>query len=182
MIYFLLAHHFPHASSPACPRGPRSPPAPAPGTGDTASILATQLRGDPAQTPAAPGLFLLPFFFVLQLSQGSAVDRCKGAALLSGPRGSCCVSFVCRGRSSFLAGPWMLVVPKMGMHRVLTSSGTSNGAAEEAVATTGIEADANSKCAHNYSRSRPTNNSQKGVQNYMTSLPKTPLPDGISSA
>lgn len=73
----------------------------------------------------------------------------------------------------------MLVAPRMGMHRVLTSSGAKG----EAVATTGIGADANSKRApNNYSQSHLTNDFQKDMQNYVTSLPKTPLPDGISSA
>ena len=40
-IYFLLASHFPCASSPACARGPCSPPAHRPRTGDTASCGVT---------------------------------------------------------------------------------------------------------------------------------------------
>jgi len=108
-----------------------------------------QLWGDPAQTPAAPGLLLLFSFYsclrALLLTAAKEQDCFQGHRVLV-------VSVLFAGwggPSSQDPGPWMLVAPRVGMHRVLSCNGTSSGAAGGAVDTTGIWADTNSKPAHN---------------------------------
>lgn len=70
--------------------------------GDITTAPGMQLGGDPAPTPAAPGLFLLFFSSCLgALLLAHTRERCW----ISGWRGASCGGFDCRG-SSFLAEPW----------------------------------------------------------------------------